>query len=703
MTATALTLTTDVLELPHIGRRHAEAFRAMGLRCVADLLVHLPHRYEQEEAELTIGSLPPLIGAQGTSDVQVSTRGEVARVKRGFGRKPRLEVQLEDDTGRLEVVFFNQPWLQRRIHPGQVLRVAGKVKLHGSTLQMANPRWEQDDPDAPAPVGSSRLLPVYPASEQVSSMVIARATDAILDEAVTLLEDHLPEDYRRDRGLLRLDEAYRILHRPLDRDAVKAARRRIAFDELLLLQLGVMMKRHHRMQTLRAPALPLTDELQERMAARIPFTLTENQQQVVTEIAGDLQRGVPMNRLLQGDVGAGKTVVGLQAMLMAVAAGHQATLLAPTELLAEQHAMSIERMLEGSRVRLALLTGSMPARERTRCLEAMAAGELDIVIGTHALLSKGVEFRNLAVAIIDEQHRFGVHQRAVLRQGKPGTDDVPHQLVMTATPIPRTLSLTIFGDLDVSTIHGRLPGRSPISTRHVNCDEADGVYAELAERIGRGEQGFVVVPVIDESESLLKDIGTHMTELQAGALSGRRLESMHGRMDRIEREAIMERFRNGEIDVLVATTVIEVGIDVPNATMIVIEQADRFGLAQLHQLRGRVGRGEKPGLCVLIADPVTADGEARLEAVVSTDDGFRIAELDMEIRGPGELVGSRQSGLPPFAVASLPRDFDLLRAARRDAEAWIDSDPTLQRPEHALVRRRLMKRHGEALGLVDVG
>lgn len=703
MSKSPLTLTTDVLELPHIGQRHAAAFRSMGLRCVSDLIIHLPHRYEREEAEIRIGSLPELIGPDGSSNTQVSSRGEVAKVKRGFGRKPRIEIQLEDDTGRLEVVFFNQPWLQKRIHPGQTLRVAGKVRLHGSTLQMANPRWEHDDPDAPAPAGEARLLPVYSASEQVSSMMIARAVDAILDEAVDLLHDHLSDAYRRERGLPRLDESYRQLHRPTDEDSVKSARRRLAFDELLQLQLGVMMKRHHRIQTLRAPAMELSEELHRRMSARIPFTLTENQEQVVAEIAGDLQRGVPMNRLLQGDVGAGKTVVGLQAMLMAVAAGHQATLLAPTELLAEQHSMSIERMLEGSRVRLALLTGSMPARERSQCLQRLAAGEIDIIIGTHALLSKGVEFHNLAVAIIDEQHRFGVHQRAVLRRGRADSNDVPHQLVMTATPIPRTLSLTIFGDLDVSTIHGRLPGRSPVATRHVTAEESESVYVELAERIDRGEQGFVVVPVIDESESMLKDIGTHTADLQSGALSGRRIESMHGRMDREHREAIMERFRNREIDVLIATTVIEVGIDIPNATMIVIEQADRFGLAQLHQLRGRVGRGSLAGECVLIADPVTPDGEARLEAIVSTNDGFRIAELDMEIRGPGELVGSRQSGLPPFAVASLPRDFELLRMARRDAEAWIESDPTLEAPEHALIRRRLMKRHGEALGLVDVG
>ena len=528
------------------------------------------------------------------------------------------------------------------------IRIAGKVKLNGSKVQMVNPRWEFEDPEAPTPPGVARLLPIYPASEAVSSMMIARTIDGIIDEAVTLLEEHHEDAYRRDQNFPTLSECYHRLHRPVDEEGIGNARRRLAFDELLLLQLGVMMKRHHRIETLQAPALPLDEALRDRITARIPFTLTGNQEKVVDEIASDLQRAVPMNRLLQGDVGAGKTVVGLHAMLMAVAAGHQAVLLAPTEILAEQHYLSIGTMLSESRVRLALLTGSQSAREREATLKQLRAGEIDIMVGTHALLSSGVEFQSLAVAIIDEQHRFGVHQRAILRRSSGEDLEVPHQMVMTATPIPRTLALTAFGDLDVSVIHGRLPGRTPVATRHVNEHESNEIYAHLRERIDRGEQGYVVVPVIDESESLLKDIGSHLDALQAGPLAGTRIESMHGRMDRETREAIMDRFRDGQIDVLVCTTVIEVGIDVPNATMIVIEQADRFGLAQLHQLRGRVGRGEVPGLCVLVADPVTPDGEARIEAIVETNDGFQIADKDMKIRGMGEITGTRQSGMPPL-------------------------------------------------------
>ncbi len=696
-----LALTTGLVLLPSVGERHAPAFGTMGLRCVADLLVHLPTRYEYEEAEQPIVALNTLVGASGRSEVQVSTRGEVASVKKGFGRKPRIEIQLDDGTGTLDVVFFNQPWIRHKLHPGQQLKVAGTVKLHQSRLQMANPRWEQVDPESPAPPSEARLLPVYPASESVSSMAIARGIEPILDDAVALLEDHLPDDYRHTNNFPTLSEAYLAMHRPGSEEEVAHARRRLAFDELFMLQLAVMMKRHHRIQTLRAPALPLDMTLHERITARIPFTLTEAQQQVVDEIANDVQRPVPMNRLLQGDVGAGKTVVALYAMLMAVAAEQQALLLAPTELLAEQHHESISTMLASSKVRIALLTGSLSAPVRRALLEDLRAGDIDIVVGTHSILNESVEFKSLAVAVIDEQHRFGVHQRAALRRGN--SEEVPHQLVMTATPIPRTLSMTIFGDLDVSTIHGRLPGRSPVSTRHVPSDESMQVYESLAQRVGRGEQGFVVVPVIDESESLLKDIGTHLQMLQDGPLSSCRIAALHGRMDATERDAVMHRFRDGELDVLVATTVIEVGIDVPNATMIIIEQAERFGLAQLHQLRGRVGRGDLPGECVLVADPVTEDGEARISAIIETNDGFRIAESDLKIRGPGEFMGARQSGLPPFRVANFERDWDLLRLARRDAEAWIDQDPHLQSPSHALIRSRLMKRYRQSVGLVDVG
>ena len=427
---TSLQLTTGLMQVPSIGPRHAPAFAALGLRCVADLLLHLPARYEQVEAEQPIGDLEQLVGTADRSEVHATARGEVVKVKRGFGRKGRIEVTVEDETGTLELAFFNQPWMQRRLHPGQWLRVVGPVRRHRASLQMANPRWEAIDPDAPVATGQSTLRAVYPAGEGVSSMAIARGIEPILDDATALLDDHLPEAYRREKNFPSLAEAYRIMHRPDDQEAVAFARRRLAFDELFMLQLAVKMKRYQRIRTQRAPALPLDAQLHERIMARIPFTLTEAQQQVVDEISHDVMQPIPMNRLLQGDVGAGKTVVALYAMLMAVAADHQAVLVAPTELLAEQHVESIGRMLSDSKVRVELLTGSLTASDRRGLLARLQAGEIDILVGTHAVLSEDVVFNSLAVAIIDEQHRFGVHQRAVLRRGEG--DEIPHQLVMTA-------------------------------------------------------------------------------------------------------------------------------------------------------------------------------------------------------------------------------------------------------------------------------
>ena len=406
---------------------------------------------------------------------------------------------------------------------------------------------------------------------------------------------------------------------------------------------------------------------------------------------------------MQGDVGAGKTVIALYAMLMAVASGHQAALMAPTEILAEQHARSVDAFLEGSEVRTALLTGAMAPAERADALERIASGEIDLVVGTHALLTESVRFASLAVAVIDEQHRFGVHQRALLRERSGAHGGEPHTIVMTATPIPRTLSLTVFGDLDVSTLRGAPPGRTPVRTRVLPGARADEAYAFVRTRVDAGEQAFVVVPAVDaETGGTLKDVRSTVLRLEAGPLEGRRVAGLHGRLKRETRERLMERFRLGLIDVLVATTVIEVGVDVPNATLMVIEHADRFGLAQLHQLRGRVGRGSKSSVCVLIADPATEDAGRRIDAVASTSDGFALAEKDLEIRGPGEFFGSRQSGAAPFRLAEFPRDTELLMMARRDAAARLGRSPGLGEESERLLRSRLFKTHGESLGLVDV-
>jgi ATP-dependent DNA helicase RecG len=604
--------------------------------------------------------------------------------------------------------------------------VQGEARRRGPGLQLANPKFEVLDDAAPAPDESAEesYRPVYPASGEINSRQIQEIIARILEPAIAGIDDHLSDDYRKERNLPELREAYRMMHAPEDEDEFLRARRRLAYDELLLLQLGLQIKRAQLRRSMTSPALKFNQGIDTHIRERIPFTLTPAQDHVVEQVARDLASSIPTNRLIQGDVGSGKTVVALYAMLMAVASNAQAALMAPTELLAEQHFASISQMLTGSRVRLALLTGATPEAERTATLARIEAGEIDIVIGTHALLSGRVAFANLAVAIIDEQHRFGVHQRASLRSkgagvveaeeadpSTPGKPVTPHVLVMTATPIPRTIAISLLGDLDVSTIDALPPGRKPVVTRVVTPDQRGDVYTWLRERLDDGDQAYVVVPTIDTggaessptSVSGLRDLRSVQKRLEERELAGLRIAAMHGRLKRATREHIMERFRSGVIDCLIATTVIEVGVDVPNASVMIIEHAERFGLAQLHQLRGRVGRGERASVCVLIGEPTTPDAQRRLEAIGATSDGFILAEKDIEIRGPGEVFGTRQSGAAPLKVADLARDLQLLRMARKDAEAWIERSPDLDGPDDALIKRRLMKAHGETLMLGDVG
>ncbi|MHC4219663.1 MAG: ATP-dependent DNA helicase RecG [Planctomycetota bacterium] len=698
-----ITLVTNIADVPGVGPRRADAFRRLGIRCVADLILHLPLRYEHELPEQTIGEASTRAGEGAGADITIAVRGELAslRVVPTRGRR-RVEGVLQDDSGSIHLTWFNMPWLADRLHPGHVVRATGRAKRFRDRLQMVNPRCETIDPDQPPEQRPERQRPIYPAGEGLASWRIEQAVDAVLDDALAELPDHLHDEYRTSRALPTLADAYRMMHRPTDADEPARGRRRLAFDELLLLQLGVMLKRRHRRETLQAPPLKHNDAIDRHIVARFPFELTEGQRAVIDEISGDLTDPTPMNRLLQGDVGAGKTVVALYGMLMAVASGHQAALMAPTELLAEQHGVSISRMLTGARVSIEILTGSMTTAQRQAVLQRLEQGEIDILIGTHALLTQTVRFSSLAVVVIDEQHRFGVHQRATLRT--KGTDErtLPHTLVMTATPIPRTLSLTVFGDLDVSTIRGMPPGRKAVRTEVRDLAAADAVYPEVARRLTRGEQAFIVVPVIDESDLGLTDVHSHLDRLASGPMKDLRLAAMHGRLNRVEREEVMDRFRAGTVDALVTTTVIEVGVDVPNASIMVIEHAERFGLAQLHQLRGRIGRSTRSSLCVLLAETSTRDSEARLGAIAATGDGFVIAEKDLEIRGPGELFGARQSGLAPFRVVELPRDLELLQLARRDARDWIAENPSLSGERDALLKQRLLKAHGKALGLGDV-
>ncbi|HRQ71471.1 MAG TPA: ATP-dependent DNA helicase RecG [Phycisphaerales bacterium] len=696
-----LTLLSPLTQVQGVGLRRAEMLATLGITSLGRLVAHLPTRHERHEEERPIAELTP--------GQIVSTRAEVTATRVIDRRpRPRFEAVLHDGTGRLDVVWFNQTFLAQRIHPGHHLRVQGTLRRVGNKLQLANPRWEIiPESGGPAP-REARLRPIYPASEQVKSWEIEAAVRAVLPSALPLIEDHFPEAFRRERALPALAEAYRMMHEPKDEDEVRAARRRLAYDELLFLQLAVFMKRRQLRSESRAPALKWTEAIDRHIRQRFPFTLTPGQEEALAEVVRYLTSETPANRLIQGDVGSGKTVIALYAMLLAVAGGRQAALMAPTELLAEQHFGLITASLEGSRVRVELLTGSMPRAERESALARIASGDADLLVGTHALLTESVRFRSLALAVIDEQHRFGVHQRAMLRQKGADGDTTPHVLVMTATPIPRTLAITLFGDLDVSTIRGLPPGRRPVTTRVVAPEKRREVYEFVRRRIETGGQAYIVVPTIGDEpggvgEGEIADVRSVLRELEAGPLAGMRLAALHGRLKRSTRDHVMARFRAGLVHALVATTVIEVGVDVPNASVMVVEHADRFGLAQLHQLRGRVGRGSRRSVCILIADGSTPESQQRLRVLAETNDGFVLAERDLEIRGPGEVFGARQSGAAALRVADLMRDRDLLTLARRDARDWIDRSPRLDRLDESILRRRVLKAHGAEFGLGDVG
>lgn len=687
-----------IAELPGMTKAKAARFGRLNIFRVADLLRHLPTRYERESAESSLAQLE--LGTIG------ATRGQISRCHwepKVFRRKGRFQATLDANGFELQLVWFNAAYLRDRLHPGLILRVQGKVKRYRNNLQMINPKWDLLDDATDTPQLDERLRPIYPATDRLPSAAIEQVVDQVLGQLLGHVEDPLPAPLLEHHQLPPLADAFRMAHWPRSLEEADVARRRLAFNELLLLQLGIAMKRAFVRDQLVAPSLKHSHAIDRHIRARFPFPLTTGQDHVVDQIVGDLRQSRPMNRLLQGDVGSGKTVVALYALLMAVADRKQGVLMAPTELLAEQHFGSITRMLAGSNVRVGLRTAAAETAQ-----SAISSGAVDIIIGTHALLNESIRFKDLAVVVIDEQHRFGVMQRAVLRAG--GDDaHVPHHLLMTATPIPRTLSLTVFGDLDVSTINGLPPGRSPIRSRVVGQNKSQEVYAHLVDRLNRQEQIYVVVPTIEggqgDSDRHLKSVREHAALLQRQYFQGFRVETIHGRMKRQTRERIMERFRSGRTNVLVATTVIEVGVDVANATVMVVEHAERFGLAQLHQLRGRVGRGThgRASLCVFIAEPNTDDGDRRMKAIASTSDGFEIAELDLQIRGMGDFFGTRQHGAPPLRVARIVEDMPLLLLARQDAAVLIEQDPQLRHNEHAMLRKVLLQQYGQMLGLIDVG
>ncbi len=685
-------LATPVEFLKGVGPHRVEFLERLGLRRVLDVLFFFPRDYEdltdrREIADLEEGPLQSVLGV--VDDVELRNTGAGRCV---------LGVLIRGATGHLRGIWFNQPFLRERFVLGQRVLLSGKPKRNGLVWEMIHPKVATLEDGEEVPPGS--ILPVYPLTEGLQQWQIRRIVREAVDAYTGVLDEVFPAAYLESHDLWPLARALPALHFPESHDALHRARRRFVYQELLILQLALALKRQQQGSTRRAPCLAADAKIDARIRSLFPFELTAGQQQAIADIAADMARTTPMNRLLQGDVGSGKTIVALYAMLLAVAHGYQAVLMAPTEILARQHALTLERLLANSQVRRTQLTGGLLPSLREAVLKGIAAGTIDLVVGTHAVLQEDVQFAKLGLVVIDEQHKFGVRQRATLKQA--GLD--PHYLVMTATPIPRTVTMSLFGDLDVSTPRDSPPGRQKVSTYLVREADRTKWWDFFSKKLREGRQGYVVTPLVEESDVIqAASLETMYESLANGPLEAFRLGLVHGRMTSDEKDAAMAAFRSGETQVLVCTSVVEVGVDVPNATLMAIEGGERFGLAQLHQLRGRISRGSLPGFCGVFADPQTDEGTKRLKAFQSTTDGFRLAEIDFGLRGPGELFGTRQHGLPPFRVADLLRDAEVLEEARRDAQALVAADPGLAHPDHARLRRQILARYGQALDLADVG
>ena len=660
-----------------------KALLALGIETVGDLLEHLPHAHRDRRDVRRVADLA--VGEEAT--VGVAVRSVAVKPTRNRRRK-RVEARVADESGPLLAVWWGQPWIARQLGEGAA------VLLHGK-LRRRSEFWVTEHEllgGSGAPVHTVGLVPVHPATEGITA---ARLRQLVWDHyrGVYDVVDPLPGRLRAAEGLAERPAALAAAHFPDREEDERGARRRLAFEELFLLQLAVAGRRRARREGRRARPLAARGVVVDRWRWSLPFELTGDQQRAITDVDADIAHERPMQRLLMGEVGAGKTVVALAAMLRAMENGAQAALMAPTETLAEQHHRTLDSLLGGS-LAVELLTGSTPAARRRELLGRLADGQLQLVVGTHALIEDTVAFRNLAVVVVDEQHRFGVRQRAAL-DAKAPEGLVPHALHMTATPIPRTLSLTAYGDLDATVLRELPKGRRPVETFVVDGARArTRAYARIREEIAAGRQCFVVCPLVEESEALQARAATvEFERLRSSEFSDLRVKLIHGQMPSRDKAASMQAFAAGDADVLVATSVIEVGIDVPNASVMLIEAAERYGLSQLHQLRGRVGRGEHDSLCILFGDPKLP----RLEAIAGEGDGFRLAEIDLELRGAGDVLGTRQHGLPEFRVASLPEDAALLVRARDRADEILLGDPALAEPEHALLREAVVARFGPEL------
>lgn len=669
---TTLTPDTPVRYLKGVGPKTAERFEKLGILTLSDLLCHYPRRYLDFSKPYSIAEAP--------ADTECVVKAEVfakpgGRILPGGRRMERITAG--DDVSSLEITWFNNPYAAQKLELGQEYYFQGIVTGGMLRRQMVNPQVRTD-----AQVKSSPFEAVYPQTEGLTSSAIAKCVRQLLPHA-ELLPDPLPSEMLKKYRLLSKADAVRAIHCPTTEEEAFAARRRLIYEELLVLQLGIGRMKNHGAASTGAPmkkadASPFWESL--------PFSPTGAQRRAVEEILTDMSGETSMNRLLQGDVGSGKTLVAAAAIWACIRAGYQAALLAPTEILASQHAENLNRLLSPFGMRVALLTGGMKAAARRTTLAAIRDDEADLIVGTHAILSEGVEFARLGLAVVDEQHRFGVRQRGLLAEKAAN----PHLLVMSATPIPRTLGLLMYGDLDISILDELPPGRKPVKTRCITGKKRADLYGFLDREIDSGRQVYIVCPAIEDAGgSGLNAVKSYYEDIAKAYLPDRRVGLMHGKLKPKEKAEVMDDFKSGRLDALVSTTVIEVGVDVPNATVMVIENAERYGLSALHQLRGRVGRGAAESWCFLVSDNASESVQKRLKFLCSTSDGFAVAQYDLETRGPGDFFGSRQHGLPTLQIADLMNDTRTLHAAQSEAVALLAEDPLLERPEHALLARQV--------------
>ena len=685
--------------LKGVGPARAKTFAQLGVETVGDLLEYFPRDWNFIPDPVKINQLQP--------NQTVAVIGMVESIDyQNYRRQPIFEAMISDDTGTCRVIWFHGGYLRNQLEPGQIILASGKVTLYKHQLQLTNPKflivarasspWKHgQDGRATEYLGGG----IYPASNKLSSRQIKQIIKPVLDHLNELVTEFFDKGFLKKTNLIGRKDAFAWIHQPPDEKKLAQAKRRLKYDELFLMQLGLALRRYKVRHFSSAAPCICNDQIDSRIRKRFPFLLTEDQNNSIAEITTDMSQSIPMNRLLQGDVGSGKTVVALYAALLAVANKMQVAIMAPTEILADQHFLSIERYLKNSNVKRVLITGGLTGKKRTELLGKIKRRDIDIVIGTVALLQSDIEFQNLGLVVIDEQHKFGVQQRAQLRK-----QTTPHCLVMTATPIPRTLAMTAFGDLDVSVIRHCPPGRGTVVTRWVDPNDQQKAYHFIRERLKVKKQAYFIYPRITavEENGDVKAATEEWHFLSREVFPEFSVELLHGRMPSAKKQQIMSEFRKGKIDVLVSTIVVEVGVDVPNATIMVIEGADRFGLAQLHQLRGRIGRSEAKSYCFLFAETENETARNRLEIMTRSNDGFEIAEQDLQLRGPGEMFSTRQHGLPDLKIANIIDDFELLVMARKNAFEIVSQDPMLLRPEHSNIRRALISKFGDSLGLADV-